>query len=94
MFLSLFHYNLYSAFSTVSISFETKETLLFKKILNFVFVVSVIQGMEQEKGLVLMEVLGLSWTLSASQLLLVGREGKGGLIWLKVSICLEYAIVN
>lgn len=67
MFLSLFHYNLYSAFSTVSISFETKGTLLFKKkILNFVFVVSVIQGMEQEKGLVLMEVLGLSWILSAS----------------------------
>lgn len=35
MFLSLFHYNLYSAFSTVSISFETKETLLFKKNLEF-----------------------------------------------------------
>lgn len=80
MFLSLFHYNLYSAFSTVRINFETKETLLLKKILNFVFVVSVIQGMEQEKGLVLMEVLGLSWTLSASQLLLVGREGRRGVI--------------
>lgn len=94
-FWVLFHYNLYFAFSTVSISFETKDTLLLKKkILNFVFAVSVIQGMEQEKGLVLMEVLGFSWTLSASQLLLASREGRGGVIWLKVSICLEYATVN
>lgn len=31
----LFHYNLYSAFSTVSISFETKDTLLLKKNLEF-----------------------------------------------------------
>lgn len=75
-FWVLFHYNLYSAFSTVSISFETKDTLLLKKILNFVFAVSVVQGMEQEKGLVLIEVLGFSWTLSASQLLLVGRKGR------------------
>lgn len=78
-FWVLFHYNLYSSFSTVSISFETKDTLLLKKILNFVFAVSVIQGMEQEKGLVLIEVLGFSWTLSASQLLLVGRKGRGNM---------------
>lgn len=77
----LFHYNLYSAFSTVSITFETKETLLLKtNNLNFVFVVSVIQGMEQEKDLVVVEVLGLFCTLSASQLLLVGRDGRGGMI--------------